>query len=249
MKKYIISLLSILFLLSCGTSSTEPLLHVNYAGTLSGIKEFEDEEWKEIKKVSPFVNDINESQMIKGETIDDLSNMVLYVEPQDKATIKVEGINSKQVYYEGKEAILLVSAMDPLTTTTRITVSKGNDSIIYEPSFRYDRPRLRIESERIIDKTKYEALDETLFLPIYQTSCMSIVYYIPEIHDSLEKGEKIAPPLFDTKINDKYFLVFGYGDDPENGKVDMYYAVRPFNFTIYQSKDLKEWELISEDNA
>ncbi|MBR2824960.1 MAG: hypothetical protein IKE51_01655 [Solobacterium sp.] len=261
MKQLILFLLSSLCLISCGTSSTEfsnsntkdnanqSLLHVKYAGSISGIEEFEEEDWEEVKSVSPFVEEIPESQIIQGEINPNEQIMVLLVTPQEKANLKIEGIHTKQVYYEGSQPILLVSTMDPLQPTIRITVSNEKDSIIYEPGFRYDIPRLRIESERIIDETDYQSLEDTLFLPIYQTSCMSIVYYIPEIHEQLENGEKLAPPLFEQKINDQYFLVFGYGDDPLNGKIEMYYAVRPFNFTMYKSKDLKEWELMNEDHS
>lgn len=252
MKKVLLGICSVVLLISCGTNQTnktssteEPLLTLKYVGLFGDLDSLYEEGWKEMETYSPFINDIPQEQIIQSEIYGAESIMALCLLPKEGTTLKIEGINTKKIYYESDsgKGVLLLCTMDPKDPNTLITVSKGNDSITYKPSFSYDKPRLRNDNKRIIDETDYDAFEDTLLLPSYVISCMSIIYYIPEIHEQLESGEKSSYPLYEEEINGTYYLIFGYGDDPQNNKIEKYYAIKPFDpDVIYTSDDAKEWK-------
>ena len=220
-------------------------LGIIYVGSLYGDSAEVQDKFTAIAAKYPYILELDDSQYVYDDVIEDGQVLVYILIPQGKATISINSLSSGEVLLRDEDGYPVLLFCDDRTADPTVEVnvvdSYGNIATI-RPALSLQDDHLRDNMNmQIIDLSDSDFLIDNSDVPFYQQSCFDSVTSFSDVANALNNGKKINT-MWETEINGHWYLTFGVGDDPTTSDgIDAFYSARPDTADIYYSKDLEGW--------
>ncbi|MBR3227867.1 MAG: hypothetical protein IKF68_04915 [Erysipelotrichaceae bacterium] len=220
-------------------------LAIIYVGSLYGDSAAIQDKFTTFAAKYPYILELDDSQYVYDDVIEDGQVLVYILIPQDGATLSINSLYSGEVLYRDEEGWPVLLFCDDKTAdpTVEVNVVDGYGNVAtIRPALSLQTGYLRDNMNmQINDFSDHDFLIDNSDVPFYQQSCFDSVTSFSDVANALNNGKKINT-MWETEIGGHWYLTFGVGNDPTTSDgIDAFYSARPDTTDIYYSKDLEGW--------